>query len=185
MIDFDGDQHRNWECKCVWITWRFYQIHEHIRSMIMHVWMLWNAWWLALYRHDFAETGKTLEYWARNGSRSDIYLQKFLFWGCRLFEDIPRPLLEAGNCKIVEEDSLNGIAACWNSHINTLDIASVVNASCMFVFPFSFLLLSSHFCLDRPFGFSTHRGNKFFSHAPVFAWIAFEGCQSIGVLIFA
>ena len=36
---------------------------------------------------------------------------------------------------------------------------------CMFVFfsfHFSFFLSSSHFCLDRPFGFSTHRGIVFF-----------------------
>jgi len=75
-----------------------------------------------------------------------------------------------GSCKIVEKDNLNGIAAYWNSHINTLDIASVVNAFCMFAFYFfSFLFSSSHFCLDRPFGFSTNRGIVFFPNAPVFA----------------
>jgi len=162
-------------------------MHEHIRCMIMHVWMLWNAWWLAICRHNFAETDETLEYWAHNGSCSDIYLQQFLFRGCSRLMIHRDHRLKVGSCKIVEKNSLNGIAACWSSHVNASDIASVVNAfACLFfIISFSFLFSSSHFCLDRPFGFSTHRGNIFFPHAPVFAWIAFEGCQSIGVLFFA
>ena len=165
-------------------------MHGHIGCMIMHVWMLWNAWWLAICRHDFAETDKTLEYWARSGSRSDLYLQKFLFWGCSRSKIHRDHRLKAWSCKIVEKDSLNDTAADWNCHVNALDIASAVNAFlhvCFLLFlftSFSFFLSSSHFCLDRPFGFSTHRG-MVFSRASVFAWIAFEGCQSIGVLIFA
>ena len=139
-------------------------MHEHVGCMIMHVWMLLNAWWLAICRQNSTGTDKSLEYWARNGSCSDIYLQKVPLLGVPSFEDTSRPSLKAGSCKIVEKDSLNGIAACWNSHVKALGIASVVNAFlhvCFFIF-FSFLFSSSHFCLDRPFRFSTHRGIVFF-----------------------
>ena len=81
------------------------------------------------------------------------------------FEDTSRPSLKAGSCKIVEKNSLSSIAARWNGHASALDIASVVNAfACLFFFHFifSFFFSSSHFCLDRPFGFSTHRGIVFF-----------------------
>ena len=44
---------------------------------------------------------------------------------------------------------------------------------------FSFFHFQPHFCLNRPFGFSIHRGTNSF-HCPIFAWIAFIGCQSAG-----
>jgi len=137
-------------------------------------------------RHNFAETDKTLEYWARNGSRSDIHFAKVSLLGMPSFEDTSRPSSQAGSCNIVEENSLSNIAARWNGHISALDIASVVNAFVCLFFFISFFILSFIilFLPGSPFRVFDPPGNSFF-HAPVLAWIAFEGCQSIGVLIFA
>jgi len=112
-------------------------------------------------RQNFAETDGTLEYWARNGSRSDIYLQKFLFWGCSRLKIHRDHRLKVGSCKIVEKDKLNGIAACWNSHVNASDIASVVNAFCMFVF-FIFIFIIP-FLPGSPFRVFDPPGNSFFT----------------------
>jgi len=57
----------------------------------------WSAWWLAICRHNFTEIDKTLEYWARNGSCSNICLWKSLLEVLSL-EDALRPKLRAGNC---------------------------------------------------------------------------------------
>ena len=131
-------------------------MHEHVRCMIMHVWMFWNAWWLAICRHNFAEIDETLECWARNGSRSDTYLQKFLFWGCRhsKIRRDRRWRQEAVKqfewyCCLLEQSR----KCFWHRICG--------QCFCMFVVFFFFHFSSSHFCLDRPFGFSIHRGIVF------------------------
>ena len=54
---------------------------------------------------------------------------------------------------------------------------------------FSFACILSfeipNFCLNCPFGFSTHREYIFFCMSLIFAWIALSGFQSTGTLIFA
>jgi len=94
-------------------------------------------------------------------ARARTCLQEFLFWGCSRSKIHRDQHLKVGSCKIVEKNGPNGVAACWNSHVSASDIASVVNAFACF-FLFSLFLSSSHFCLDRPFGFSIHRGIVFF-----------------------
>ena len=94
-------------------------------------------------------------------ARARTYTAKVPLLGMPTSEDTSRPSLEAEICNIVEKNSLSSIAACWNGHASALDIASVVNAfACLLFFIFHFSL--SHFCLDRPFGFSIHRGIVFF-----------------------
>ena len=98
-------------------------------------------------------------------ARARTYTCKSSFSGMQSFEDTSRPSLKAGSCKIVEEDKLNGIAACWNSHVNASDIASVVNAfACLFfhfiLFIFSFII---PFLPGSPFRVFDPPGNSFFT----------------------
>jgi len=130
----------------------------------MHVWMLGNAWWLAICRQDFAETDGTLEYWARNGSCFGPILAKVPLLEMPLFEDTSRPSLKAGSCKIVEKDSLKGIAAYWNSYVNASDIASVANAFACLLFFISFFFISIFiipFLPRSPFRVFGPPGNSF------------------------
>ena len=96
-------------------------------------------------------------------------LAKVPLLGMLSFEDTSRPSLKAGSCKIVEKDSLNGIAVCWNSHVNALDTASVVNAFCMFAFFYFFFIFIFiiPFLLGSPFRVFDPPGNSFF-HMPLF-----------------
>ena len=83
----------------------------------------------------------------------------------RSFENTSRPSLKAGSCKIVEKNSLNGTAACWNGHASALDIAPVVNAFACLLF-FHFFIIP--FLSGSPFRVFDPPGNSFFLLLPLF-----------------
>ena len=135
-------------------------MHEHVGCMIMHAWMLRSAGWLTTWRHDFTEADKTSEYWARNGSCSNICLWNSSFGDAVVWRHIksivegrePYPihrLVESKTFLIV----LPSLDALMLSKLRISHLWSMLFA-CLFLFVFS----SSHFCLDRPFEFSVHRG---------------------------
>jgi len=94
-------------------------------------------------------------------ARARTYIAKVPLLGMPSLEDTSRPSLKAGSCKIIEKNSLNGIAACWNSHVSALDIASVVNAfACLFFFSFRFSFIIP-FLPGPPFRVFNPPGNIF------------------------
>jgi len=87
--------------------------------------------------------------------------------------------------RLVESKTFWWYCYCWTLYCRAHFGYRICGQCFLYVcFCFFFFFFPSHFCLDRPFGFSIHRGINSFQMPLFFAWIAFEGCQSIGVLIF-
>ena len=87
--------------------------------------------------------------------------------GMLSFEDTSRPTLEGRKLQNYREKQLGSTAARWNSHVSALDIASVVNAFCMFVFSFLFSFIIP-FLPGSPSRVFDPPGNSFFFTCPCF-----------------
>ena len=158
-------------------------MYEHIKCMIMHVWMLEMHDWLAVGQRSFTKADETLEDWARSGSCCNIFTGEKTLLERPSLGDVSKPWLRA--IKLVKEDPWKVLG--YRSPLLGVSVlgkhwmfASVVNAfHIIFIFHFSIPFLP-----EPPFRVFDSPGINSFD-CPIFACIAFMGCQSAGCSFFA